>query len=600
MSNNGASSIEEDADSASDSDSQAWSSESEFSYNDDDDDDENGDDDQSEEQTIENQRLIAIGVLQDDEDTEKKPPAANQPQERHIADKVVANRIAREEHETKMRIKQERLGQTKRVSRSQEEREAKMRTVRARKGVPRSRPHRGGASGKPEARDTTSQEEEEASLASLGNPETVASSASRSVSSGIDLDEKTRQRIISRSALRYARQRVPIAATAHRTTNRPSDDKRNLRISPKKVGRTTTNTAATNNNNINAQQASGRPSDEKAAFRRHRPRRATTKDAKNRAQDDLHDREMDHDNNIDIPTAETNHSEILEEDAEAQSQQQQDMEEEEPQVLPGAFAVSGIGGLVDVDDDNGPGVSGYDSGFENDSLLGIEHLTNDLEGEYLPTQGDLETAGSTIVGISTAVPLTAKLYEENKGVTAFSAQVVLPEEEEGKVKIRKLWRQIAGAFLLIVAIAGTITGVLLRRGVRGKNEVAEEDTIPTISGWTQVGEILTVQDPYKDNIRFGNAAAISKDGNRIAVGLPGLDDSEDGDFRSAGSVQIFDLVNNTFVGNTEIFGGHSNAELGTNVALSDDGKRLAIGAPSYNSDEHGYVVSGTAFFFFIH
>eukprot|EP00531_Pseudo-nitzschia_arenysensis_P006198 CAMPEP_0116143768 /NCGR_PEP_ID=MMETSP0329-20121206/15628_1 /TAXON_ID=697910 /ORGANISM="Pseudo-nitzschia arenysensis, Strain B593" /LENGTH=881 /DNA_ID=CAMNT_0003639113 /DNA_START=187 /DNA_END=2832 /DNA_ORIENTATION=+ len=584
MSNNRSSHIEEDAHSASDNDSQAWSSESEFSY---DDDDENEDDDQSEERTIESQRLIAIGVLQD-EDGEKKPPAISrlqqqqqqQQQIQHVADETVANRIAREEHETKMRIKQERMGRAKRVSRSQEEREAKMRTVQARKGVPRSRPQRGTS--KPKAQqETTSEAEEESSLASSMNQETVASSASRSVSSGIDLDEKTRQRIISRSTLRYARQRAATTTRTATNTNsaRPSDDKRNLRISPKKIGRTNPN-----NNNNNNEQQQARLSDEKAAFRRHRPRRARAISSQNVAPNGLEDGEIDNDN-VDIPTAETNNEETFVEDVEAQQQQDFEEEEEEPQVLPGAFAVSGIGD----DDDDGQGVSGYDSGFENDSLLGTQDLTDDLEQDLSSPQADLETAGSTIVDASTAVPLTAELYEENQGVTAVSAQVVLPEEEEGKVKIRKLWRQIAVAFLIIVAIVGTITGVLLRRGVGGNDEEVEEDIITTVSGWTQVGDILTVQDPYKDNIRFGNAVAISGDGNRVAVGLPGLDDSEDGIFRSVGSVQIFDLINGTFVSSTEIFGVHSIAELGTNVALSDDGKRLAIGAPSYNSDETGYV-----------
>ncbi len=512
------------------SDMETSSSESEFSY--DDDYTEIESDEDSEEQTIESQRLIAIGVLQD----EAKPPAAS--------DETVANRIAKEEHDTKMRIKEERqaaMGRTKRVSSSEQEREAKMRTHKARKGIPRSRAQRG----KPKI-------DEEASVAASSaeaSSATGASSASRSVSSGIDLDEKTRQRILSRSALRYAHQR---------RNARPSDDKRNLRISPK----------------INGAQKD-RPCDEKAAFRRNRPRRARA--PKSQGLDEgLFDSK---------PAAtEDNNASNLDNDIE----EQQVFEEEEPEVLPGAFAVSGIG-----DDEDGNGVSGYDSGFEENSLLGTTEDLTDLEqGEEEFPDADLETARSAIVEAPISTPLTAELYEEDKAVAAVSAKVVLADEEEASHKIRKLSIQIAGVFVVMLAIAGTILGVLLRRGVRD-NSLVEQDTTPVINGWNQIGELLTVEDPYQDNIRFGNAVSISQDGNRIVVGLPGLDDSEDGSLKRAGSVRIFDLVNGTnWLLSQEIFGKHSNAELGTNVGLSDDGRRVAMGAPSYVSDDKGYVVSG--------
>ena len=507
------------------------SSESEYSY--DDDYTEIESDEDSEEQTIESQRLIAIGVLQN----EAKPPA--------VSDKTVANRIAKEEHDTKKRIKEERqagIGRAKRVSSSEQEREAKMRTHKARKGIPRSRAQRG----KPKTDEEASVA---ASSASSVHQETVASSASRSVSSGIDLDEKTRQRILSRSALRYAHQR---------RNTRPSDDKRNLRISPKING---------------AQQ--DRPCDEKAAFRRNRPRRARAK-AKG-LDEGLFDSKP--------PATEDNNAPKLGDDFE--EQQQQVFEEEEFEILPGAFAVSGIGD----DGEDGNGISGYDSGFEENSLLGTEDLTDLEEGEEELPDAYLETAGSAIVEAPISTPLTAELYEADKAVAAVSAKVVMADEEEASHKIRKLSIQIAGVFVVMLAIAGTIVGVLLRKGVRD-NSLVEQDTTPVINGWNQIGKLLTVEDHYQDNIRFGNAVSISQDGNRIAISLPGLDDSEDGSLKRAGSVRIFDLVNETnWLLNQEIFGKHSNAELGTNVGLSDDGRRVAIGAPSYVSDEKGYVVS---------
>ena len=59
-----------------------------------------------------------------------------------------------------------------------------------------------------------------------------------------------------------------------------------------------------------------------------------------------------------------------------------------------------------------------------------------------------------------------------------------------------------------------------------------------------------------------------------------------------GSVQILDLVNNTeWEIKAEFSGAFSFAQLGATVALSDDGKRVAIGAPSEGSDKTGYIVS---------
>jgi len=279
------------------------------------------------------------------------------------------------------------------------------------------------------------------------------------------------------------------------------------------------------------------------------------------------------------------------------------IDSEETEILPGAFAVSGIG-----DDEEGQWVSGYDSGFEvdADSVLEVMHSNTDnivnLGGgeesqQPLDGNGDLASTGtgSGMVIASTAVvtstPLQAELYEVEAAVTA---EILIVEEDPNAAgKIRKLSVQITCALFALLIVAGIIMGVVLPRVV-GQNDIdtenTDQDDVPTIEGWRPFGDVLTIKDSYKDNIRFGNAVAISADGNRIAVGLPGSDNPGDGSLKSTGSVQIFDLVNGTeWKTKFEIFGMHSSAELGTNVALSDDGKRVAIGAPSYDSDETGYV-----------
>ena len=590
-------------------------SESEFSYDEDHDTDH---EDELEDQTIESQRLIAIGVLQDDESkasgiTNIRNIQAQEPhlqQQQAAYDEAVANNIAREEYRTKMRIKEERqaLGQrrpkpkhTSMMSRSSHERREKMRTLEARKGTPRSRPLRAT---KTEV-NNNAVESSKRSLKSADD-ETIASAASsaqRSVSSGIDLDEKTRQRILARSAQRYARPRRTslgntnngdqIASVSPRNS-RPSDEKRNLRIFSSRMTESSTNNSASQQRRTSTHTSW--PSDEKAAFRRqnNHPRRARAVS---------NSRPMDTDTSIFEECIAPNDSNDLELGVTTDDSMDLDMEnnpgndvnleaaelsdDEEPEVLPGAFAVSGIG-----EDEDEQGISGYDSGFENDSLFETEDAVD--MGEESQRGNDLESTGpGTIIETGTVITsaLTAELYEVEETVTAVDAKV-LDTDGETKERIRKLKIQISCAFLAILLVAVTIMALVFTGTFRkGAEDVSDEEGPPVITGWEQVGEFFTLEDPYKDDIRFGNGVAISADGNRIAVGLPGLDDSEDGKLKRAGSVHIFDMVNGTnWEENTRILGAYSDAKVGTNVALSDDEKRIAIGAPSdTNMEESGYV-----------
>ena len=614
---------------ASDSE-EGWESESELSYDEDDTDHE---DDDLEDRTIESQRLIAIGILQDDEgkpqglshglQNEEEQEGGKPPPPSTYSDEAVANSIAKEEHNTKMRIKEEResLGKPRpkrsdtsssTITRSDRERHEKMRTFEARRGVPRSRPLR-------DARTTQNASEEKKLGIAKGNDSkrsldscdegTIESSTSQSASSGIDLDEKTRQRILSRSALRYARPKrssLQNNQTAEGSASiRPSDEKRNLRISPRMPSNSNATQQLGKASNPSTDRNS-RPSDEKAAFRRrnNRPRRARAIE-KSQATNASEEENIYVIGNNDPDLSEAREEFIngnIEENNDIENanfelagdlEESQVLEDEEPEILPGAFAVSGIG-----DEEDGQGISGYDSGFENDvdSLLGAEDAIELMEESQTPLNDDLETAGTgnTMMETTSTVistPLTAELYEAEQAVTAVSAKVLNGEGDDPDTP-GKMRRLIAGVFLGIILVTGTVMAIVLTRGGRESTDTTDQDSnVPMLVGWEQVGETLTVEAPYKDDIRFGNAVAISADGNRIAVGLPGLDDSEEGILKRAGSVQIFDLNGTNWEPQAEILGAYSNAELGTNVALSDDGKRVAIGAPSYNSDESGYVVS---------
>lgn len=321
--------------------------------------------------------------------------------------------------------------------------------------------------------------------------------------------------------------------------------------------------------------------------------------------DSVNPRIVSHNDDDDFEYHRHHHSQEQEDNLEAGA-----IDEEEPEILPGAFAVSGIGD----DDEEGQGVSGYDSGFEDntDSLLetmysdtedandfgGPEESQQPIDGngdQESPGTGDAMMDSSAAAAISDT-PLQAELYEIETAVDAVTAKVLIVEEDPNLPgKIRKLSVQMSCVLVVVFIVAGITMGVVLPRvvgqnnfGIDAKN--TDQDGVPVVKGWRPVGDVLTAHDVYKDNIRFGNAVAISADGNRIAVGLPGSDNPGDDSLKSTGSVKIFDLVDGTeWEPKFQTFGMYSNAELGTSVALSNDGKRVAIGAPSYDSDETGYV-----------
>jgi len=197
--------------------------------------------------------------------------------------------------------------------------------------------------------------------------------------------------------------------------------------------------------------------------------------------------------------------------------------------------------------------------------------------------------------VTSNTPLRGNLYE----VEALAAEVLIEDEDDlnTPVKIRRLSAQVLCVLFVVIVIVAVAMVVVRRNNTNDTNNdntIADDlDNVPAVEGWTPVGDFLTVEDPVKDYIRFGNSVATSASGNRIAVGLPGSDDPEDEGLRGTGGVEVFDLVNDTngtaWERTFRVFGAYSNAEAGTSVALSDDGRRIAIGAPSKNSAEGGYV-----------
>jgi hypothetical protein len=254
-----------------------------------------------------------------------------------------------------------------------------------------------------------------------------------------------------------------------------------------------------------------------------------------------------------------------------------------PVLLPGAFAV---GGSNDDDDD----VDGYDSGFEDANGLVDDGLgDDDAPPEH---RADIEMAqrtGSIDPSIASNAPLEAELYVES-----FVAAEILIEEDDTDVKgnRRRSIASMSCIVFVIMLVIGIIVGIMIPNQDDGIVENQTEDEgIPIIEGWLQVGETLEgPADKDSHTILFGEAVAIAADGTRIAVGLPGASDPLNTALKRAGSVKIYDWINGTtWKESGTIVGMFTSGESGKCVELSNDGKRVAISGPSIDSIGNGHV-----------
>lgn len=104
--------------------------------------------------------------------------------------------------------------------------------------------------------------------------------------------------------------------------------------------------------------------------------------------------------------------------------------------------------------------------------------------------------------------------------------------------------------------------------------------------WSLVGKRIRGRSP---NDRFGHSVALAGKVNVVAIGAPqDVQEEEEG----LGYVQVFHLLDSTlsWVPLGQTLSGENEADgFGHHVALSNDGKRLAVAASNYNSNSVGYV-----------
>lgn len=101
------------------------------------------------------------------------------------------------------------------------------------------------------------------------------------------------------------------------------------------------------------------------------------------------------------------------------------------------------------------------------------------------------------------------------------------------------------------------------------------------TAWTQVGANITGLENFE---AFGSSLSLNGDGSIVAVGAP----SNDSNGSNSGLSKIFTFNDNTWLQLGQDIKGDSQDDLGTAVALNDEGNRIAIGgAGNINNGDRG-------------
>jgi hypothetical protein len=402
----------------------------------------------------------------------------------------------------------------------------------------------------------------------LERQKSASSISLASTSSGIDLDEKTRNRI-SRSA--FARAQRLSGQDSGTTMDRTRSSRSFLSLASSDVEDEARNLSA---------PAASRPSDEKERVSNVSSRvarrymssedmglRHTAVDgviSLPRADSTLNPREGSQDAAQLPATAWTSNVALQ---GESESEQQSDGLNVVDAIdvdLPGAFAISGRRRRERLS-------SECDSGFDD----------NTSESEEYSIGQETDTSLQSRSPTAPQAPVQAELYEEHFA----NARVV--EFENGKDERRTRIFQGLAVLASVVGLVAIVLAIVLTQRKRSEGSTDFETSVPSIFGWHQVGETL-LGPANQDNIRFGFAVAVSGDGNRLAVGLPGLDDEEDSSNHAKGSVFIMDFNGTEWLKVGQIDGLGQGTQAGASVKLSYDGNRVAIGCPGWSAKD-GYV-----------
>jgi hypothetical protein len=222
-----------------------------------------------------------------------------------------------------------------------------------------------------------------------------------------------------------------------------------------------------------------------------------------------------------------------------------------PIVTPGAFAVHGVSSQA----------SDYTSSEESDDDIYTD-----------PIFGVDENGIDGTLGITPDTPLEAEVYEQ----VVLDGAVVPPSDEEEEEVDPKVLKRLRFVQISILAFAlcaiGVIIGSIL--GFASKNN--SEGPIQ-VQGWNQSGGDIFGRTDEPQTL-FGNAIAMSGDGQRIAIASPG---SDNGTTLNVGEVYIMESKQNengTFWDTIDVLVGPGPSnDVKTSIAMTPDSKWLAIG-----------------------
>ncbi|WP_299335457.1 T9SS type A sorting domain-containing protein [uncultured Psychroserpens sp.] len=102
------------------------------------------------------------------------------------------------------------------------------------------------------------------------------------------------------------------------------------------------------------------------------------------------------------------------------------------------------------------------------------------------------------------------------------------------------------------------------------------------TNWIQLGNDL---DSYNESDNAGRSVDITDDGTTLVIGIQYSDLFD----INAGSVQVYEFDGTDWIQKGVTLNGSDDShEFGTNVAISNDGNRIAVGAPYFDSNTNGF------------
>lgn len=219
----------------------------------------------------------------------------------------------------------------------------------------------------------------------------------------------------------------------------------------------------------------------------------------------------------------------------------------------------------------------------NKGIVKVYHL---IDGEWIQK-------GTNIIGSSIYDGFGENLVLNDEGNRLFISSSTSSEAlaEAGKVEAfefeNEVWTQLGGTILgaeenanlgYAIDIDSEGTNVSISSFSNSVNNSVQILTLVS-NEWVLKGELLEAESL---NSSFGKDISLSGDGNRLVVSHD--NQTHNGDLNT-GSVNVYNFKNESWhLFDAPIFGKVTDSYFGSAVSLSNDGARLAVGAPQFDNN----------------